>query len=585
MRKPTRALTTISLLALTFLQLVPFRANAFTQSGFGTIFSNTIPMGHEWLTRRAAIELLLGNDPLMRPDPNDPRIGWRGSGKGLAKNLDLKGAQSEVARIKGMLVRDSRYQSGFRPVFDAIIGERWVDIGGVNVFNANLPKNVDCWNAVAQEPAEIQYDHFMRRYDDAGGAAGVRAAKESQARFVKFFVAAATAPPMSILVWDGGAATSLEKVDRNYFLFGRAVHVFQDSFSSEHTVRIVADNHEKVRQVKAFFCAYGSEQHTHSKLALGTYKSGDVIWLPGTQFVGTDWSTYRPSFMKTTALVAMEATKDLWAAFIRTMALPPADRKRAAEAEAQKLVANWLSFDETEMTNWYDDPKNRDATYVLNPGEQPPGQLQTTCVKENLEEKSGRQSEVVKRVEAVQRLCLYNMLPAEGYADQFDPQIHMFYNWKWLSLTTWAEPPRRFGLPVRQADMGRLVTIRSASRGQPMSAKLENNTEIKVDGGAPTDFVVVREDPDSPFNQNVFLRARFDPYLFLSYSATSSGTVKLWAGTKESAYQLASAGNATSIMNTHWKQYIWADDQGRVFLTKAGDPKKPNAQWAFEPAR
>jgi hypothetical protein len=47
---------------------------------------------------------------------------------------------------------------------------------------------------VAQEPADIQYDHFMRRYDDAGGPGGVHAAKTSQQRFVAYFVAAATAP-------------------------------------------------------------------------------------------------------------------------------------------------------------------------------------------------------------------------------------------------------------------------------------------------------------------------------------------------------------------------------------------------------
>ncbi len=27
----------------------------------------------------------------------------------------------------------------------------------------------NCFDAVAQEPAEVQYDHFMRRYDEVGG--------------------------------------------------------------------------------------------------------------------------------------------------------------------------------------------------------------------------------------------------------------------------------------------------------------------------------------------------------------------------------------------------------------------------------
>lgn len=38
---------------------------------------------------------------------------------------------------------------------------------------------------------------------------------------------------------------------------------------------------------------------------------------------------------------------------------------------------------------------------------------------------------------------------------------------------------------------------------------------------------------------NALYRATFDPYLFMSYAATSDGTVKLWNGTKQSSFAVA----------------------------------------------
>ena len=345
-------------LVVVFVSLPLF---GFTQSGFGTFIGNGVPMGHEWITRRAAMEVLLGRDPIMPPDPNDPRLVWT---KGLAKNLDVSspGAQAEIARILSKPNNESRYESRYQLVYDSIMGERWVDIGGFNVTSSKIPGNVNCWDNAAQEPAEVQYDHFMRRFDDSehsGGSAGrddggIHAATESQKRFVQYFVDAAMAAPAQILMWDGGGSSDPEQVDRNYFLMGRAAHLFEDSFSSEHTVRLSKDNHERVRQVKSYLCALGSEQHSHATSAVLDYTSGDVIWLPGTS-AATGLANYRPSLMKTTALVAMEATKDLWAAFIRTMGTPMSDRRAKAESEANALVKNWLSFDPVEMQAWYED--------------------------------------------------------------------------------------------------------------------------------------------------------------------------------------------------------------------------------------
>jgi hypothetical protein len=197
----TRLLFAWLAVALFATQIVPHSAFAFTQSGFGTVIGNAVPMGHEWITRRAAIELLLGNDndPVVPPDPNDPRKKWT---RGMAKNLSLAGAEDEVKRIQGLARLEKRYQSTYRPIFDAIVGERWVDIGGFDIARSK-----SCWDAVAQEPVEIQEDHFMRRYDDAGDDGAVRAATEAQQRFIRYFVEAATAPKTSMLVWDGGGSS------------------------------------------------------------------------------------------------------------------------------------------------------------------------------------------------------------------------------------------------------------------------------------------------------------------------------------------------------------------------------------------
>jgi hypothetical protein len=415
---------------------------AFTQSVTGLL-----PMGHEWLTRMAAIEVL-GVSPVSapdKPDPNDPRIGWR-PGRGLAWNTSLNtpGAQDEVRRIKSQTSTNSRYAPRYKPVYDAIIGERWVDLAGYSVAQSKT-----CWDAVAQEPADIQYDHFMRRYDDAGSQGGVHAAKTSQQRFVAYFVAAATAPKATIPVYDGGVSSSAVSVDKNYFLFGRAAHLFEDSFSSEHTVRIPDDNYVKVRQVKSYLCALGSEQHTHALSAVLDYSSGDVIWKSTVDGrLNPGWSAYKASNMKPVALVAAEATKDLWAAFVRTMGVPADQRAAVAQAEADTLVQHWLSYDEAEMLAWYDDQAHRDATYVLASGQTGKGKTQAECMR-GLDVGTTDQAAYVRQLEASQRRCLYNVLPQPGASGEFDRQLHIWYSWRWRNgpVLPMSNPPPGWKIP------------------------------------------------------------------------------------------------------------------------------------------
>lgn len=547
----------------------------FTQS-----VTALMPMGHEWLTRMAAIELL-GVSPLSPPDlpdPNDPRIGWR-PGRGLAWNtkLDTPGAQDEARRIRSQAFADTRYAPRYKPVYDAILGERWVDLAGYSVAQSK-----SCWDAVAQEPADIQYDHFMRRYDDAGASGGVNAAKRSQQRFIAYFVAAATAPKTTISVYDGGITSSRVSVDKNYFLFGRAAHLFEDSFSSEHTVRVADDNYVKVRQVKSYLCALGSEQHSHSLAAIADYSSGDVIWkqtIDGR--LNPSWDAYKASNMKPVALVAAEATKDLWAAFVRTMGVPSGQRAATAQAEAVVLVQHWLSYDEAEMLAWYNDPAHRDATYVLAAGQTGKGKTQAQCMA-GLDVGTTDQQAYVRQLEATQRQCLYNVVPLAGYSDQYDPQVHVWYAWGWRNgpLRPMSDPPAGWKISDndRAADVGRQVRIKSLANQKYMMAPdgIVGDSLIYNRDGTPLDFVAV-----GPLGKTMF-RSAVDPLLFLDYRA-ATGAVKLYApGSDEPAsYALDPAGKGRSIRNTYWKQYIWLSGD-EPYLTRTGNPANLNAQWSIE---
>ena len=572
LKRPLSALCSVVLFLMPLAVSPP--AAAFTQSGATTFMGSGIPMGHEWLTRRAAIELLLGpnNDPVVPKDPKDPRYNPTTWTQGMAHNLDLSSAQSEVKRIKGLTYNDPRYASTYKPIFDSIIGERWVDLGGFNVTSSTLG-SYNCFDAVAQEPVEIQYDHFMRQYNDSGNAGGVNAATQSQKRFINYFVAAAMAPPTQILVWDGGGYAAQYTVDRNYFLMGRAAHLFQDSFSLEHTVRVAGDNYTTIKQVKSYLCALGSEQHSHATPNTFNYSSGDVIWNVGTG-LSAGWSAYIPSNMKTNALVAMEGMKDMWAAFIRTMATPLDQRQNKAQSEAQTLVNNWLSFNSSTMGSWYTSTANRDATYVNNPGEGPPGVSQTTCMQ-GLNVGTTSQATYVATLQQNQKVCLFNLQPVPGYGDLFDTSMHMPFNWQWINYVTWSTPPSNWTIPQRAADTGTRVNLRSVKTGDSMTGKIANNAYINVNSGSNINFIQVA----TPDNTGFFFRSADDPTLFLSYTAGSTGQVKLWNGTLQSSYTLPAAGKNTGIKNQYWNQYMWVDSKGNVFLTSKGDPTSSSAQW------
>lgn len=548
---------------------------AFTQSGLGIQSAqNAMPMGHEWLTRMSALELI-GGDPIAKPDPNDPRKQWT---DGKAKNLTLgDAAKREVIRIKSQSIVDDRYESTYADIFATIIGERWVDIAGFNVTNTLIPKNIDCFSAVSQEPVAIQRDHFMRRYDDEGGQGGVDAAIRSQKRFIEHFVNAAIAPSKNMKVWDGGGYAAQVKVNSNYFLFGRALHLFQDAFSPEHTVRMAEDNYERVRQVKSYLCSKGSEQHSHAKLDIFSYVSGDVIWKVGTQLQG-GWASYKPSNMKDIGLVASEASKDLWAAFIRSMATPMGQREKVARSEAQTLVNNWLSFETQEMLTWYDNENYRIESYVLADGETGRGITQAECMK-GLGVASGKQMDKVKALEHDQRMCLYNIKPVPGYEDLHDPYLHIPYNWQWKSSTRWLTPPADWKIPQVSADTGKAVTIKNIANGRSMVAPdgLVDNAWIYNHPGPAVKFLMVGDPAKS-----VYFRAQDNADLFLSYRL-STGAVKLYSSSADARYSISKVGNNQSIFNLRWRNYMWLNQNTESpYVSGQGNPDNAEAQWKIE---
>lgn len=577
------ALVFVCLVSLTHLSSVW----AFTQSG-GSVagMGFIIPMGHEWITRLAAIELIGAPAPVRvpdLPDPKDPRKKWT---MGLAKNLDISsaGAQAELARIRGHRAAHDfdLYKAHFEAVLAAIVGERWVDIAGYNMFGSVADKS--CWDAVAQEPAKIQYDHFMRRYDDREAKGGVDAATSSRQRFVEYFVTAAMAPEDTILVYDGGANGSVQTpVSRNYFLFGRALHLFEDSFSSEHTVRLAADNYVRLRQVKSYMCAAGSEQHDHSNVDVLDYTSGDVVWLQKPT-PSSAWSTYLPSDMRGQALAATEGTKDAWAAFIRTMGTPRAQRQDVATREADTLAENWLNFDKEEMLRWYDNEDNRDQTYVLASGQTGKGMTVAACMT-GLKVGTDSQDTYEKELESTQRKCLYNAIPRDGYSDAADPQLDIWFDWRWKNgVGAMLNPPDNWTIPHLPANTGRPVRIGSKLGScfltTAESYKMANGNYLYCKSNkGPVDFTLVGPASDG------MLRVADAPLLFFSYAGSASGSVEILPQPGKSNFNLSRPPGAQpsvwNIQNTYYKQYVWLDGE-TPRLTKQGDRANNNAQWFID---
>lgn len=392
---------------------------AFTQ-GAGIEGIGIIPQGHEWLTVRSALELL-GDQ--SGTEPTDPRVVNQ-----LPRAERTQLTPESIKTFKQERVSEQRYGAQYRPVLDAVLGERWVDIGGFNVAKSKLSK-INCFNAVAQLPDDIQHDHFCRMRNDVGGQGAIDAITDSQARFIQYFVDAAIAAPGNLKAYDGGGFSEAITVNRNYFLLGRAIHLFEDSFSSDHAVRLPADGYKKVHGIKTYLCTLKSDQHGHElPLAINPkadYREiGDVIWQSRDL-------TWQPSNAKLNALVAVEGTKDVWAAFIRVMAAPTEQRASLAQTEAQAIAQTWLSFDPAEVKQRYDDPDaaQKIPTFVTD---------QAACDRTIADVVGG--TNIMETINKNRAICVYNIEPQSGLTER-DRHLHIPYYWQWKSLLRFLTPP------------------------------------------------------------------------------------------------------------------------------------------------
>ena len=563
----------VAAMGLFALTARPNQATGFTQSGAAVGGGAVFPMGHEWLIRMAAIELL--GDSAIGSDPRDPRKQWT---RGLAKGARLSDAGAELARVRRDLKEDERYRSTYGAVYAAIIGERWVDLGGFN-YPAEKASKIDCLDYVTQQPAELQYAHFLRRHDDVGGAGGVNAIEQSRRRFIERFLQAATAPRGVLSVWDGGLERTKLTVDRNYFLLGIAMHTFQDSFSSEHAVRLPEDNYERVRQIKSYVCSAGSEQHVHDDAKVIDYSSGDVIWNEGSR-LEAGWDSFKASNLKPNALVAVEATKDVWAAFWRVMSKDEAGRAAAALIEAQQLATHWLRFDEREVKAWYDAPARRGESFVADPAAPKSGasgRSVAACLKE-LDVEDGSQARRAREIEANRRLCLYNLAAEEGFADAADPALELPYSWQWKK-GGFKQPPAAFKLPAAGTPPQIKVVLRNVMTGTAVvdggaGKSDEDGHWLHCKQGQPLQWIFVGD------NSRAFLRLA-DRTAFLGYR-DEQRALRLYDTAEDAAFKIEPLpGGKIALYNLRYKEYVGLDAE-TLHLVPTGSAKDPRAQWELQ---
>jgi hypothetical protein len=118
--------------------------------------------------------------------------------------------------------------------------------------------------------------------------------------------------------------------------------------------------------------------------------------------------------------------------------------------------------------------------------------------------------------------------------------------------------------------------------GYGITGVLKNNQIVKVSSEPSIGFIQVSTGDGTG---GYYFRTAGDPTLFLSYTETT-GQAKLWNDTLQSSYTLspsATVKDYDTIMNQFWKQYLWVDRSGNVYMSKAGDPEQSTAWWIIKP--
>lgn len=606
---------------------LPSKVSAFTQNS-----ARAIPVGHEWVTRIAFYELLKPHgirDPKWKNSwNNDPRKSWNNRRK--AQNTDLSKAMGTIQRI----VNNNQYRRSFlnkplndkalyktfgvdhRVIFSAIMGVRWVDLSGYNV-GIEMVSNLDCWSAVNQDAQGVQTHHFLREWNESGPEGGIKAIKRAHTDFKRFFVAAVVAYGKQnefdlTTIMDGGLWRAKANVLLPYFLLGRAFHLFQDSFSLEHAIRSQDDDFRSVREVKSYCCTPGSEQHKHDNISILDYTSDDVIWKESLILSDISWykkwENYKPANMKDLPLVAVEGTKDVWAAFFRAAmgnGNNAARMKAAAEKEADHLIQNWLSYSEEGVRNWYKDPSHRDHTYVA-----PDGTGSRKCF-EVAKIKTASLTEHIDKLRFEQCKCLYNLGPVAGYEDAYDDHLMLPLVWRYAgSPYPYADVPLSFSNPPNNFDP-KVYTYRNRLKVRnidisyegktlciPRKANLEKLKDVTDIGNyVGNEAPVMWRHPGRGWvklelemigeNDRFFLRVKRDPRFFV-VPTSIKGTAILWPDSEGVAYYLSKPAThdgkwsiraRTVYPGQHFKRQAGWGKTKEIYVEKQQPDSWDNYKW------
>jgi hypothetical protein len=364
-KKRSAGLLALVLAAVALGQLAtPRTAQAFSQS------SPITPLGHEWITVASALELLNVPKPTLAQLAKDKGKSFAAAvgdwvkqhilhsqavskQKALEQPANIKTLTPDLrARLIAASPQDQWPRTGFRSysagyynVWSAVMGQRWVDLGG---FEVALSEK--CWDAVTQMGDAAQPDHFLRRRNDVGPQGAVAAIEKARANFKQYFIEAVLADPkdqevITFRSGNGGLEADTFHARKAYFLFGRAAHLFQDSFSTEHGLRNPNDQYRTIIDIKSYVCTLGSVGHTHAKPDSGSH--GDVIWfhdLLNIQF-GHDFANDN---VKPYALAAIWGMQELWSAFLRARYHDHEPGKAAAKF-ADYIIKKWMSYDPAKV--------------------------------------------------------------------------------------------------------------------------------------------------------------------------------------------------------------------------------------------
>jgi hypothetical protein len=217
-------------------------------------------------------------------------------------------------------------------VLAAVIGERWVDLMGNAMSGDDMHA---CFYAVAQDPNQIMYDHFLRRLEDGGRMGAINAIDRSRIRFKQLFIEAALSENPIKNVLDGGGSSTVYQLPLAYVHFGRALHLLQDSFSAEHAVRAKDDDGKRILDILSYVPTPDSNYHFHP----GTWDKDDPRW--GDEIHDANGG------IKAEPANAIKATQFAWKKFEEARA---AKTLTAAQDAATAVIDEWMKFDPTHYT-------------------------------------------------------------------------------------------------------------------------------------------------------------------------------------------------------------------------------------------